>query len=180
MLSMLASRDLPPGQGMPTEFSTRFDRLLDAAGDGEGSRCMSSSRASRLAERYRTGLGERRKWFLGSTWSIQDVNQRGMGYFRVADCQAHWSSIRSRMRSYRFFQNYTRGNGRTWRQSAAHSWVVCASVFASEEFSGISFATARVCVRKMTQEGQQQMIGFLGRVGQENARRLGKMRASIR
>ena len=58
-----------------------------------------------------------------------------------------------------------------WQDMAAesaHSWVVCASMFSNDEFTGISFENARECVRKMTQEGQQEMIGFLGRVGQDN------------
>ena len=167
MLSMLASRDLPSGQGMPTEFASRFNRLLDVPGDGKGhAACL---------------LAEKIDWLnhIAPGW----VKEKMVPWFEMGHprCEPAWNgafsggalpsaSVFDQIKNA-FIQIFPKIYSWTWQDTAeecAHSWVVCASVFASEEFTGISFATARVCVRKMTQEGQQQMIGFLGRVGQDN------------
>ena len=167
MLSMLASRDLPLGQGMPSEFSSRFDRLLDVAGDGNGhAACL---------------LTERMDWLnhIAPSWVMEKmVPWFEMGHPR---CEPAWNgafscgslpsaSVFDQIKDA-FIQIFPKLYSWKWQDMAeesAHSWVVCASVFSNKEFTGISFEHARICVRKMTQEGQKQMIGFLGRVGQDN------------
>ena len=167
MLSMLNSRNLSAGQGMPTEFASRFDRLLDVTDDGRGhAACL---------------LAERVNWLnnIAPSW----VKEKMVPWFEMGhpNCDAAWNGAFSHGRlptgsvfdqiKDAFIELFPKLYSWKWQdmaEEAAHNWVVCASIFSNEEFTGISFDDARVCIRKMTQEGQQQMIGFLGRVGQDN------------
>ena len=167
MLSMLASRDLPSGQGMPTEFASRFDRLLDVASDGKGhAACL---------------LAERIDWLnhIAPGW----VQEKMVPWFEMGHprCEPAWngafscgalpSAVVFDQIKDAFTQIFPKLYSWNWQDMAAesaHRWVVCASMFSNDEFTGISVENARECVRQMTQEGHQEMIGFLGRVGQDN------------
>ena len=167
MLSMLCSRDLSPGEGMPTEFSSRFDRLLEVTGEGQ-------DHAARL-------LAKRIDWLnhIAPDW----VKEKMVPWFKVDHprCEPAWngafwhgvipSALVFDQFKDAFIHIFPRVYSWNWKDTAeehAYSWVVCGSVYSNADFTGISFEEARRCVRRMTQEGQQQVIGFLGRVGQDN------------
>ena len=167
VLSMLSNRDLTPGQGMPTEFSSLFDRLLDVASDGKGhAACL---------------LAEQVDWLnhIAPGW----VTEKMVPWFVMGHpkCEPAWNGAFScgvlpsapvfEQIKDAFVQIFPEIYSWNWKDAAeehAHSWVVSASVFSNEAFAGISFAQARGCIRRMTQEGQQQLISFLGLVGQDN------------
>ena len=167
MLSMLAIRDLPAGRGMPIEFSSRFNRLLDAADDGKGhAACL---------------LAERIDWLnhIAPSW----VKGKMVPWFELGHprCEPAWNGVFScgvlpsasvfDQIKDDFIQIFPKLYAWKWQdiaEESAHSWVVLASIFSDNELLGISFEDARGCIRRMTQEGQRQVIGFLGRVGQDN------------
>ena len=167
MLSMLSSRKLSQGQGMPGEFSSRFNRLLDAPGEGkEHSTCLLSERISWLNH-------------IAPTW----VKEKMIPWFKFdhPGCEPAWNGVlwHGEMPNASVFEQlkdafvdmFPRIYSWNWNDSAeehAHNWVVSASAFSTADFPGISFEQARTCVRRMTQEGQQEMIRFLGLVGQGN------------
>ncbi len=167
MLSMLTSCNLSAGQGMPAEFSCRFDRLLNVADDGQGhAACL---------------LAKRIDWLnhIAPSW----VKEIMVPWFEMGhpNCEPAWNgafshgglptaSVFDQIKDA-FIEIFPKLYSWKWRDMAeesAHTWVVRAAIDSNEEFAGISFDNARACIRKMTQEGQQQMIGFLGRVGHDN------------
>ena len=167
MLLMLSWRNLPQGHGMPGKFSSRFDRLLDVPGEGkEHAACI---------------LAERISWLnhIAPDW----VKEKMIPWFKFDHlrCEPAWngvlrcgempnSSVFEQIKDA-FVHIFSRLYSWNWNDSAeenAHHWVVSGSVISSAEFAGISFEQARMCARNMTHDGQQEMIRFLGLVGQDN------------
>ncbi|MDE0164612.1 MAG: SIR2 family protein [Bryobacterales bacterium] len=167
MLSLLSRRTPAPAQGMPVEFSTRFERLLGATGEGkEHAACL---------------LAERVDWLtlVAPDWTKNKMNS----WFELDHprCEAAWNGIlwNGKIPSASVFDEikeafleiFPKIYSWNWNDTAeenAHGWVVCASVFSSGKFTGISFEQARQCIRRMTQKGHQEVIRFLARVGQDN------------
>ncbi len=167
MLSMLVDRHLSKGHGMPIEFSSRFDRLLDAPIDGRDyTVCL---------------LAERIDWLndIAPNW----VGETMIPWFAITHprCEAAWNGVlwHGQMPSASVFEQIKDAFIQlfpklySWKshnviEENAHGWVVCATIFRNNDAPEISFEIGRACIRKMTPEGREQMIQFLGRVGQKN------------
>ena len=167
LLSMLGARNPPADQGMPSEFSSRLDRLLDVTGEGEDhAACLVAQRIDWLNH-------------IGPEW----VKKKIVPWFEIDHprCEAAWSGVlwHGEMPSgpvfdqlkdafVRLFPKVYSWNWNDAAEESAHQWVVAASVFSNIDSTGITFEQARQCVRQMTQDGQQSVIHFLGLVGQDN------------
>ena len=167
LLSALAEREPAQGEGIPSEFSSRFTRLLAAPGEG-------SDHATCI-------LAERANWldYIAPDWTDQTiVPWFGIGHDKSGPA---WNgllhnnklptpSLFDKVHDH-FIELFPAIYSWNWRghvEGRAHKWVVLAAVFTSNGISGISFDHARGCIRKMSPRGRVYVIQFLGRVGENN------------
>ncbi len=167
LLSVLGKGEIVQNAGLPTEFTSRVERLLATPGEGsDHAVCVLSQRVNWLN-------------YIDPTW----VTKRMMTWFNLEHpaSEPAWngilftsdmpsSSVFIQIKEF-FLQLFPKIYSWNWNDSAeerAHDWVVLSSVFHSNELPGLTFDEARSCLRKMKVQSLRRVIWFLGRVGKEN------------
>ena len=167
LISILDARQLPKDHGMPEEFASRFQRLLDAPGEG-------SDHAVCLLTQQLAWLND-----IAPEWVMTHMLPR----FSLdhSDSEPAWNGLLwgngivgpELFKAIKdpFLQLFTRIYEWRWDDEAirpAHQWLVMTAIRHEQEPRYTSFDEAREAMRRLSDKGRSDVVYHLVRVGQGN------------
>lgn len=163
-MKMLDAQKLPPGAGLPIEYSSRIERLLAAKGAGsDHSISVLGWKLNWLNRIAPTWVSERLIPCLAPDHHAAEPLWSGVFHLNRIPDPGLFASIKEQLLG--LFPKFYEWGWESSRYESAHDLLVMSCLKHTQDAAYVTYREAIACIRQFTPEGRTNAIHFLGQFG---------------